>query len=39
MYENLKRLYKQGKISVSGIENAVSKNWITQDQANKILGQ
>ena len=38
MYERLKRLYREGKIDEQGLENAVAKGWITQEQADEIMG-
>ncbi len=35
MFERLKRLYTDGKITQEGINNAVT--WITQEQANEII--
>lgn len=37
MFERLKRLYNEGKIDETGINNAVNKGWITQEQAQEIL--
>ena len=37
MFERLKRLYTDGKITQEGINNAVTKGWITQEQANEII--
>ena len=37
MFERLKRLYSEGQINEVGIENAVTLNWITQEQANEII--
>lgn len=39
MYERLKLLYETGKLSATGIQNAVAKGWLTQEQANEILGK
>lgn len=33
----LKRLYEQGRLSASGINNAVARGYITADQAEEIL--
>lgn len=38
MFETLLRLYKSGKISESGLEKAVGKGWISQEQKNIIIG-
>lgn len=37
MYENIKRLYKEGKLSLTGLQNAVNKGWITEEQLNMIV--
>ena len=37
MFERLKRLYNEGKLDEQGITNAVTKGWITQEQADEIL--
>lgn len=37
MFETIKRLYDSGKLSISGVIAAVSKGWITNDEAQKIL--
>lgn len=39
MFERLKRLYNEGKLDAQGIENAVVKGWITQEQADEILAE
>lgn len=36
MYETLKRLYQNGRISVEKLEIAVSKGWITEEQKKQI---
>lgn len=36
MYEYLKRLYLAGSLSDAGLQNAVTKKWITQEQADQI---
>ena len=36
MFERLKRLYDAGQLDETGIENAVKKGWITQEQADEI---
>lgn len=38
MYETIKRLYDTGRLSEAGVERAVKKGWITEDQASNILG-
>ncbi len=37
MYNTLLRLYAEGKLSEQGIQNAVTKEWITTDQAQEII--
>lgn len=37
MYERLKRLYRNGEITESGLEKAVQKGWITEEQMNEII--
>lgn len=36
MFETLKRLYKSGKLNDIGLQSAVSKRWITAEQAEEI---
>ena len=36
MYETLKRLFLNGKLSADGLRNAVKKGWLTQDEASRI---
>lgn len=37
MFETLLRLYKSGKLSNEQLENAVYKNWITEEQRDIII--
>lgn len=37
MFETLKRLYNQGELSMAGLDRAVVKKWITQEQKNQII--
>ena len=37
MYERLKRLYLVGKLSDTGLSNAVIKGWITEYQRQEIV--
>lgn len=37
MYNTLKRMYLQGKIDADGLEKAVLKGWITEEQKNEII--
>lgn len=36
MYSRLKRLYLTGALSDVGLDNAVLRGWITQDEADEI---
>lgn len=36
MYDYLRRLYLAGSLSDAGLQNAVTKGWITQAQADQI---
>ena len=38
MFERLKRLFDAGHLDAAGIENAVKKVWITEEQAAEIIG-
>lgn len=38
MYERLKRLYNTGQLDVAGLQRAVGLGWITQEQAEEIMG-
>ena len=37
MFETLKRLYNSGSLGESGLENAVNKGWITNEQKQEIM--
>ena len=37
MFERLKNLYLTGRITESGLDNAVKKNWITEEEKKLIL--
>lgn len=39
MFERLKRLYNEGRLTVDGLENAVARGWITEDQKKQITGE
>lgn len=39
MFETLLRLWKEGKLTEQGLENAVIKNWITEEQKQEIIAQ
>lgn len=36
MYERLHFLYLSGQLTDAGLQNAVTKGWITQEQADQI---
>lgn len=36
MYEYLRRMYLAGTLSDAGLQNAVTKSWISQAQADQI---
>ncbi len=37
MYATVKRLYHEGKIDESGLDNAISRGWITSEEKKKIM--
>lgn len=37
-YSRIKSLHDAGKLNAAGVQNAVVKGLITQDEANEILG-
>ena len=37
MYEKLKELYRQGRITEEGLRNAINKGWITEAEMETIL--
>ena len=37
MYDTLTRLYTEGKLTEAGLQNAVTKGWITQEQMDEII--
>lgn len=37
MYNTLKRLYQAGKLDEAGLESAVTKGWITEEQKKEIM--
>lgn len=39
MYERLKHLYDKGKLTISHLEVAVSKGWISEVQKTEILNR
>ena len=38
MFDRLKSLYERGLLSAQGVDNAVSRGWITTEQAAEIIG-
>ena len=39
MFERIKRLYNTGKLTKSGVKNAVVKGWITEAEYQTITGE
>lgn len=39
MYATLRRLYLEGRLDDTGLNNAVTKKWITQAQADQIRAE
>lgn len=39
MFERIKRLYDEGKLSINGLKNAVEKELITAEQYKLICGE
>ena len=39
MYDKLKKLYEEGKLTKAGLKNAVNKGWITAVQYTEITGE
>ena len=37
MYKRLKKLYLAGRLNDTGLENAVTRGWITEDQKAEII--
>lgn len=37
MYSRLKRLYEQDRLTEDGLQNAVAKGWITEDEKAEII--
>lgn len=36
MFENLKRLWKEGRLTEQLLQNAITKKWVTEEQAQEI---
>nr|DAU15662.1 MAG TPA: hypothetical protein [Caudoviricetes sp.] len=39
MYATVRRLYLQGKIDEFGLDNAVKRSWITQEEKATIMAE
>lgn len=39
MYERLKRLYRQDRITKAGLKKAVEKGWISEEEYQEITGE
>lgn len=39
MFERLKRLYHDGRLSADGLTAAVARGWITEEQRQEITGE
>lgn len=37
MFENIKRLYNEGKLSDDGLIKAIDKGWITEEERDLII--
>lgn len=37
MYDNVKRLYIEGRLTDKGLDNAVTRGWVTTEQADEII--
>lgn len=37
MFENISRLYNEDKLNIRGLEKAVKKGWITEDEKEKMI--
>ena len=37
MFLRLKRLYEEGRLDEKGLENAVARGWITEEEMREIL--
>ena len=38
MFDRLKKLYDEGRITTEGLQKAVTKGWITQEEYDYIIG-
>lgn len=39
MYATVRRLYQEGKIDESGLDNAITRGWITSEEKKKIMSK
>ncbi len=39
MYKRLKKLYEDGRLTKTGMKNAVKKGWITEAEYEEITGE
>ena len=39
MYATVRRLYLQNKVDESGLDNAIKKGWITEEEKKKIMAE
>jgi hypothetical protein len=39
MFETLKRLYNASRLTQAGLQNAVTKGWITQEEYDLIVNE
>lgn len=39
MYARLKRLYKAGRLDKAGLQKAVEKGWISEEEYQEITGE
>ena len=39
MYNRLKRLYDESKITINELQNAIERGWITEEEFNEITAQ
>jgi hypothetical protein len=37
LYNRLKKLYNEGRLTEAGLENAVTRGWITKEQKEAIV--
>lgn len=39
LFNRLKKLYMEGRLTATGLENAVAKGWITREQKAAIIAE